>query len=408
MHNSSSTTTGIDRDYLLDLRGHVAHLEGVRSPDYFGLHADGLQGFGIVHRTSLFIKLSANLPAQMLWNWNTIDTCFLSSSWHVKSSSMFAGSCIGVVLLTLLLEFLRCAVKEFDRYLIRKHSAAPVASSARSNPGDTKGKEVPTISARADKGKEIATKSGTAVEEKEVAPTSASADMPILGREIATTSGTAVVYTSGTADEDKKAVRVSSTIDQHVTTSATGHEKKGGVTTSATASLPAYSRGSWSTTSAIAGKDKEVATRSGTADEDKEAVRVSSTIDQRITSATGYAKKEGVTTSATAHMPANSRSGGPMTSATADKDKEVFTTSAPAHMPTNLRKGFRPNLLEQVIRALLHTLQFALAYFVMLLAMYYNGYIIISIFIGAYLGAFLFHWEILNEGATEQATVHCG
>lgn len=27
--------------------------------------------------------------------------------------------------------------------------------------------------------------------------------------------------------------------------------------------------------------------------------------------------------------------------------------------------------------------------------MYYNGYIIICIFIGAYLGSFVFHWETL-------------
>lgn len=38
-------------------------------------------------------------------------------------------------------------------------------------------------------------------------------------------------------------------------------------------------------------------------------------------------------------------------------------------------------------------LQFAVAYFIMLLAMYYNGYIIISIIIGAFLGAFIFSWE---------------
>jgi len=28
--------------------------------------------------------------------------------------------------------------------------------------------------------------------------------------------------------------------------------------------------------------------------------------------------------------------------------------------------------------------------------MYYNGYIIICIFIGAYLGSFVFHWETLG------------
>ncbi|KAL8655190.1 MAG: hypothetical protein Q9226_003150 [Calogaya cf. arnoldii] len=52
-----------------------------------------------------------------------------------------------------------------------------------------------------------------------------------------------------------------------------------------------------------------------------------------------------------------------------------------------------PTVFQQAIRALLHMLQFAVAYFIMLLAMYYNGYIIISIIIGAYIGAFIFSWE---------------
>jgi solute carrier family 31 (copper transporter), member 1 len=32
------------------------------------------------------------------------------------------------------------------------------------------------------------------------------------------------------------------------------------------------------------------------------------------------------------------------------------------------------------------------------LAMYYNGYIIICIFIGAYIGSFIFQWERLEVG----------
>ncbi|KAL9003786.1 MAG: hypothetical protein Q9188_003366 [Gyalolechia gomerana] len=52
-----------------------------------------------------------------------------------------------------------------------------------------------------------------------------------------------------------------------------------------------------------------------------------------------------------------------------------------------------PTVLQQAIRALIHMLQFAVAYFIMLLAMYYNGYIIICIIIGAYLGSFIFSWE---------------
>jgi copper transporter 1 len=54
---------------------------------------------------------------------------------------------------------------------------------------------------------------------------------------------------------------------------------------------------------------------------------------------------------------------------------------------------YRPSIVEQIVRALLHMLQFAVAYFIMLLAMYFNGYIIICIFIGAFLGSLIFSWE---------------
>jgi solute carrier family 31 (copper transporter), member 1 len=64
----------------------------------------------------------------MLWNWNTIDTCFLAKSWHIKSSGMFAGSCIGVILLVMLLELLRRSVKEYDRYLLRKTTTSVVTT----------------------------------------------------------------------------------------------------------------------------------------------------------------------------------------------------------------------------------------------------------------------------------------
>ncbi|EXJ78959.1 hypothetical protein A1O3_08459 [Capronia epimyces CBS 606.96] len=55
-------------------------------------------------------------------------------------------------------------------------------------------------------------------------------------------------------------------------------------------------------------------------------------------------------------------------------------------------------LQRQLIRALLHTVQFGVAYFIMLLAMYYNGYIIICILIGAFIGSFTFTWDqLLNN-----------
>ncbi|KAI0595465.1 Ctr-domain-containing protein [Biscogniauxia sp. FL1348] len=169
----------------------------------------------------------------MLWNWNTIDACFLSSSWHVTSPGMFAGSCIGVILLTMSLELLRRAVREYDRYLVRKHApAVPAASGCAGLIGSQ-------------------------------APTKAN------------------------------------------------------------------------------------------------STSTSTTIHQTV---------------------------------------KRFTKA-------------KPSMLEQSIRALLHTIQVAVSYFVMLLAMYFNGYIIISIFIGAYLGAFVFHWETLEErdatNASKEPVVCC-
>ncbi|KAG6024686.1 hypothetical protein E4U41_001712, partial [Claviceps citrina] len=50
----------------------------------------------------------------MLFNLYTIDSCFLSSQWRITSQAAFAGSCIGVFLLTLTLELLRRSIKEYD------------------------------------------------------------------------------------------------------------------------------------------------------------------------------------------------------------------------------------------------------------------------------------------------------
>ena len=58
----------------------------------------------------------------------------------------------------------------------------------------------------------------------------------------------------------------------------------------------------------------------------------------------------------------------------------------------------RPTLLQQTVRALLHMVQVGLAYFIMLLAMYYNGYFIICILIGAFIGAFVFSWDLSTVG----------
>lgn len=56
----------------------------------------------------------------MLWNWYTIDACFLSQSWHIKSNAMFAVTCIGVAALVIVLEFCRRLGNEYDALIVRQ------------------------------------------------------------------------------------------------------------------------------------------------------------------------------------------------------------------------------------------------------------------------------------------------
>lgn len=57
---------------------------------------------------------------QMLWNWYTIDSCFIAESWHVRSRGAFAGTCIGVILLVISLELVRRAHREYDAWIFRQ------------------------------------------------------------------------------------------------------------------------------------------------------------------------------------------------------------------------------------------------------------------------------------------------
>jgi len=68
-------------------------------------------------------------------------------------------------------------------------------------------------------------------------------------------------------------------------------------------------------------------------------------------------------------------------------------SSTQSTTPLLQAQTFTPNIFQQLVRAFLHMAQFAVAYIVMLLAMYYNGYMIICIFLGAFIGAFVFSWH---------------
>ncbi|RAL11292.1 high-affinity Cu transporter CTR3 [Aspergillus homomorphus CBS 101889] len=177
----------------------------------------------------------------MLWNWTTVDACFLSRTWHITSKGMFAGTCIGVISLVLCLEFLRRVGREYEAFIVQR---------AR--------RRYQFLSCRA--------------------------------------------------------------------------------------------------------------------------------------SETSLAGPSAATTAAAGHASTTFNPKAPAAPATLCNDINNDTTAT--HPPP----PFRPSLIEQLVRATLHMLQFAVAYFVMLLAMYFNGYIIICIFIGAFLGAFIFSWETIGEG----------
>ncbi|KAH6983136.1 Ctr copper transporter family-domain-containing protein [Ilyonectria sp. MPI-CAGE-AT-0026] len=63
---------------------------------------------------------SADCKVNMLWNWYTIDACFLTTSWQIQNEGMMAATCIGVILLVILVEFFRRMGKEYDNLLHRQ------------------------------------------------------------------------------------------------------------------------------------------------------------------------------------------------------------------------------------------------------------------------------------------------
>jgi len=54
----------------------------------------------------------------MLWNWYTIDACFISSQWHIRSAGGYVGTIIGVFLITIGVEFVRRLGREYDRRIV--------------------------------------------------------------------------------------------------------------------------------------------------------------------------------------------------------------------------------------------------------------------------------------------------
>ena len=200
----------------------------------------------------------------MLWNWNTVNSCFISSTWHVRSKGGFAGSCVGVICLVILLEGLKRVQRSYDRSIVRKERERLAREK----------------SSREDNDKE---------DEAEIG---------------------------------KKDLRQR--------------------------------------------RDRQIGREPG---------RTSPASSCCQPSATPLATATAATPGSTPAIPFLST-----------------IIQSPSHRPRA-----RITLIQQSLRALIHTCQFSVAYFVMLLAMYFNGYIIICIFIGAYIGNFTFSWDVVES-----------
>lgn len=96
------------------------------------------------------------------------------------------------------------------------------------------------------------------------------------------------------------------------------------------------------------------------------------------------------------HQPASVQANANHGSNVAHKDLTSSSIIAAQPLLTPRFRQFRPSILQQTVRAVLHMVQFGVAYFIMLLAMYYNGYFIISIMVGAFIGSFIFSWETID------------
>ncbi|SCU77636.1 LAMI_0A01816g1_1 [Lachancea mirantina] len=75
----------------------------------------------------------------MLWNWYTIDTCFISRSWRNDTRGKFAGSCIGCFLLVFVAQWLNRVSRQFDIELAERRKIKTLAQMSSKYSGDMGG-----------------------------------------------------------------------------------------------------------------------------------------------------------------------------------------------------------------------------------------------------------------------------
>ncbi|ROW11873.1 hypothetical protein VPNG_05026 [Cytospora leucostoma] len=271
---------------------------------------------------------------QMLWNWNTIGACFITPQWQIANKGSMIGTCFGVVILVVVLEVLRRASREFDRWIIRRHKRA---AEARANQQQQQNPpQIPPLGLGNSPGAATAQNS-PAASNPEIQPAGAGG----AGAQAPKTTGTATVANVGGGD-------------------GAGDE---------IAPAPAPGAGAGAPATAASAKEEQPGQQ---APEGAAAAAP----EQRRRPLFRYLGCLGA-----CFRPAAAGSGG----------------------DGGVPRPCRPSIWQQAVRALLHTAQFTVAYFIMLLAMHYNGFIIISIIVGAYVGSFFFSWGTLSGSKTSAA-----
>ncbi|SGY67324.1 BQ5605_C004g02765 [Microbotryum silenes-dioicae] len=76
------------------------------------------------HGSSDGSTTAASCQISMLWNWYTIDFCFLSEQAHIRSVGAFVGAIVGVVVIVIALEALRRLSRDYDRQIKRSFHAS--------------------------------------------------------------------------------------------------------------------------------------------------------------------------------------------------------------------------------------------------------------------------------------------
>ena len=82
--------------------------------------------FEVQSKMNMVAKDPHACKISMLWNWYTIDSCFIAKSWHVTSRGMFAGTCVGLFFWILAYCWFHRFIVEFDNaivdYKVKKHN----------------------------------------------------------------------------------------------------------------------------------------------------------------------------------------------------------------------------------------------------------------------------------------------